>query len=1332
MLINAEGHIQLAQDLKVLDKFPKILLNLHSTKANTQFFHQPYVKFLHRGVAKTIDAQSLENLQVLTGAKFDMQEFAKSGLNFEVNEFYQRQALAHLAALQQILVDDRIRDDDFVLVMENDLLLRGDFVEKLRDILRAFYHNEDVISHVDWVSLSHSAQQEFKDYSFDELVASGLKLSHQINVTNVGTLYYSQSITTSDMGMYLIRKRGIRKSILELTSLSQPAFVIPQFIDFKTNNHVQCSLPLGIFRNTDSLVNYQIQGKSAPLTPTQVITEIFTAHLRNQGKFDGLLTSKKYLLATNEAEAKAFFITNPQVADFQPVFLPQSRNFSPQQKQEVYQSYNRSGQKISEYWFNKTMAMRQLFAEIILDPRIADTDFVLIANGWTKFTPDWYQKLSFVLNGVTTVDADLELILLGLKDAPVDRALTKEEYGAQGIAKAQSNIHLPAEIGLQQRKIAQLQHQLQNLSQNLIAQGNELLKTDTEHQFNFAIRGEEADKWMISYLERFKLIDFSAVLIRKSMLLRSASLLLNQEQMQDKFGWTMLNLADFFVGQVALVEPFIAGTNPQAKALQAAVEVQQMATNSLRHGKSPVEVLNQAQLLTPTELDLQNQNLPSDDLHTKTRDAINGAGKLSSEQVQMAAKLIQDNCPEMLAHEYGLSRVSVPEGYYQSSSYQGAEELGVIKATDLVFRNKEEHTSAISSTSEASTSSSLQAHTSDKVANKVTDTATDNTTDTKTKAHLVSPEEFISRLPSFSASLATAPAVERSYLSEADTYVNSPLPQFARNLEQAENPAFLDFLGKTKMYLINMQDNVQRREFFYSQPNTKNFIHFPAVAGKALSPQEVEARFDVERFARDNGRKPTPGEIGCTLSHVEIYKQIIADDSIADNQLVLISEDDAILHQNWYQLVNKLIAQAQRDANLDFLIMSQVYINTHDRFTENIFVIRDYIDTNSQQYREVDNLRESSLQALVSQVNPATVAKIPEELHIDYEQKVGYSTINNYQPCASAFYLVRKSALKRIKHKLEQPAYWYADGFNLIVDDFYFDTIAFSNPILGVQNQEFDSDIQQERLDAEIAKRKNLRQQELTSASNHWSVTKLYIVQLSKSASEIKQKYPHAILIPALDTPYAQLSPEEQAKLFNKEEFKTKHGYEPSDAEIELILAHNRALTTIAQSDSAELTSHLVLEDWVDIDQHPKLIPHLNYCIEAINTRFGLGTHFIGLTNELSEAEQTNGVSPSESDQRNLNKETLIKLGIDLEDEESYCKLNNEVSCWLKGRLQEPGTGFRNYYLVKKYLKRPSITYPISWSLENIGEVVQENRFSFIINDPQLIFLPEDKQQVRK
>lgn len=96
-----------------------------------------------------------------------------------------------------------------------------------------------------------------------------------------------------------------------------------------------------------------------------------------------------------------------------------------------------------------------------------------------------------------------------------------------------------------------------------------------------------------------------------------------------------------------------------------------------------------------------------------------------------------------------------------------------------------------------------------------------------------------------------------------------------------------------KTFVISMRSAVDRCKFMQEQLSAlgMDFEIFPAVDGRRLSQEELTTCCDFKWMRRYCGRVLTPGEIGCALSHIGIYRKIV------DEQLpyALILEDDAWL-----------------------------------------------------------------------------------------------------------------------------------------------------------------------------------------------------------------------------------------------------------------------------------------------------------------------------------------------------------------------------------------------------------------------------------------------------
>ena len=96
---------------------------------------------------------------------------------------------------------------------------------------------------------------------------------------------------------------------------------------------------------------------------------------------------------------------------------------------------------------------------------------------------------------------------------------------------------------------------------------------------------------------------------------------------------------------------------------------------------------------------------------------------------------------------------------------------------------------------------------------------------------------------------------------------------------------------KINTYLINLKESTERKERVLKDISRYSLLDLEvveAVDGKKLIEEENDFLFDRKRFIREYAREPATGEIGCTLSHRECYRRLLA----SDNEYALILEDD--------------------------------------------------------------------------------------------------------------------------------------------------------------------------------------------------------------------------------------------------------------------------------------------------------------------------------------------------------------------------------------------------------------------------------------------------------
>lgn len=124
-----------------------------------------------------------------------------------------------------------------------------------------------------------------------------------------------------------------------------------------------------------------------------------------------------------------------------------------------------------------------------------------------------------------------------------------------------------------------------------------------------------------------------------------------------------------------------------------------------------------------------------------------------------------------------------------------------------------------------------------------------------------------------------------------------------------------------KIFVISLKTS-ERRKRFNAQMEKLNlpFEYFDAVNGKELSAKEVSEHCDEEAL-NANPKWLNRGAIGCALSHLHLYKKMVA----LDIEKAIIIEDDMVLTDDFAAIYKFL---AERKTNTEELI--QLYYRAFD------------------------------------------------------------------------------------------------------------------------------------------------------------------------------------------------------------------------------------------------------------------------------------------------------------------------------------------------------------------------------------------------------------------
>ncbi|MDU5695756.1 MAG: glycosyltransferase family 25 protein [Haemophilus parainfluenzae] len=124
-----------------------------------------------------------------------------------------------------------------------------------------------------------------------------------------------------------------------------------------------------------------------------------------------------------------------------------------------------------------------------------------------------------------------------------------------------------------------------------------------------------------------------------------------------------------------------------------------------------------------------------------------------------------------------------------------------------------------------------------------------------------------------------------------------------------------------------MYKDVQRRELFFAQPDTVDFVVFSAINTMQKEWDDLAEVFNPTKFEQHYGRNVTKGEIGCTLSHLAVYRQIVEDQNVMENDYALVCEDDALFNSN---LSPKTIALLTEKCDAGIVLIGQSKIAEFD------------------------------------------------------------------------------------------------------------------------------------------------------------------------------------------------------------------------------------------------------------------------------------------------------------------------------------------------------------------------------------------------------------------
>lgn len=111
-------------------------------------------------------------------------------------------------------------------------------------------------------------------------------------------------------------------------------------------------------------------------------------------------------------------------------------------------------------------------------------------------------------------------------------------------------------------------------------------------------------------------------------------------------------------------------------------------------------------------------------------------------------------------------------------------------------------------------------------------------------------------------------------------------------------------MNKIPIYVINLKKDIEKK--LHMQALCEQHLlecHFvDAVYGKNLTEDNIAQVYSKKKAIHEFGRELTKGEIGCALSHLSVYKEIV-DKNIG---MAIIFEDDIVIQDGFLELINSV------------------------------------------------------------------------------------------------------------------------------------------------------------------------------------------------------------------------------------------------------------------------------------------------------------------------------------------------------------------------------------------------------------------------------------------
>lgn len=207
-------------------------------------------------------------------------------------------------------------------------------------------------------------------------------------------------------------------------------------------------------------------------------------------------------------------------------------------------------------------------------------------------------------------------------------------------------------------------------------------------------------------------------------------------------------------------------------------------------------------------------------------------------------------------------------------------------------------------------------------------------------------------------------------------------------------------MNQTKVYIINLKKDIEKKEYMLDlvKKYFSNYSIFEAVYGKELSTEYTNNLLDFTKMQKYLKRNLTAGEVGCSLSHIKIYEDMINNDT----EKALILEDDISFDNNLLEIINNI---EKLDLNWDIILLGHHTYFSRDVDTLTSFWSKKHKLSNLYNLRRPSELGYGTYGYLISR-NGAI--KLVNELEKFYKPIDHYTGNDNY----TNLYIITPSIIK--------------------------------------------------------------------------------------------------------------------------------------------------------------------------------------------------------------------------------------------------------------------------------------------------------------------------------